>query len=593
MNDELIFVKTSSGEDAVRDRTRLVQRNLRMVLILVDGLTNVAALKHKAGDPAMIETALAELERIGLIESVATRGTRHASTVADAAAIAGEPQVVAVDAYEDFPTIDTVFEDVASETSNIGADTPVPTEVPSLQGTAVKRSTDLSVGWFSRMRQRWLQMREERTYEVAYGKPNTSDAGAFSSPRRYPRRRLNLKAIMSFVLIGIVVVGSARVVFYPYDEYRPAFEARLSKMFADRVTIGNVRLSFAPFPVLVLERVVVGSDADTTAATVTLVPDPRLVLGGQQFRAAKVSGLNIKEGGINKLSKWFLPGSIGDLQLDQVEVDSLSVDLGWMQIRGLSGTLKLDHGGAPTFTGKTGRGDVQVEAVPVKAGLRISAMAGPWIVPVDPPLKLAALDFSGTLSPGQLLMDKVDARVFDGLVSGSGVMVWQSAPKITLDLALKHVGAAQLLEAVRAPVLVDGELAGQVQYVSNAPSASWLNQNSKAEGSVVVIRGGLKRIDLAGALKGGGAQRNAPRRGGETGFEDLAGKFTLDAGSVRFGGVRLSSGLLLASGQAIVSRETGIMSGTANVEMRGSASAPRASLSITGNARDPELKAAR
>ena len=69
MRDELVFSKTRAGEDAVQERTRLVQRNLRMVLILVDGVVSVAGLKQEVGDPAMVESALAELESMGLIES--------------------------------------------------------------------------------------------------------------------------------------------------------------------------------------------------------------------------------------------------------------------------------------------------------------------------------------------------------------------------------------------------------------------------------------------------------------------------------------------------------------------------------------------
>lgn len=78
MNDEQVFFKTPAGEDAVRERTRLVQRNLRMVLILVDGVIDAAALKNKVGDAAMVDSALAELNRMGLIETAEVRAARTA-----------------------------------------------------------------------------------------------------------------------------------------------------------------------------------------------------------------------------------------------------------------------------------------------------------------------------------------------------------------------------------------------------------------------------------------------------------------------------------------------------------------------------------
>jgi hypothetical protein len=211
------------------------------------------------------------------------------------------------------------------------------------------------------------------------------------------------------------------------------------------------------------------------------------------------------------------------------------------------------------------------------------------VVPVNPSLQVAALDFTGTLTAGKVVVTKVDARVFEGVISGSGALTWDSSPRMALDLTMKHVSSIKLLDALRAPALMSGELSGQVQYSTSTPSVRWLGPNARAAGNIGIVHGSLKRIDLASALRTSG-QRSGPHRGGETGFEELAGKFSLDAGSVRISDVRLSSGLMLASGQAAVTRETGLMVGTANVEMRGSARAPRAAMSIGGNVSDPELR---
>jgi len=597
MNDELIFVKTSAGEDAVRDRTRLVQRNLRMVLILVDGLTKVSALKQKAGDPAMIETALSELERIGLIESIDTRGSRQATAVAEALSMTGKTDSSEIiDAPDEYPTEDTVFEEIASAHSLGGPTGTVHaapmTSLPPI-GPATKLSGRRADGWFTRMRKRWHQMREERAYEKAYGTPTDNVAVDVSPRRTNLRRRIRLKPVVFAVLAGLIVFGLARVVFYPYDEHRPAIEAQLSRMLGDQVTVGSVKLSFVPFPAFELRRLTVGSGAGVVADKVTLVPDPGFISGGQLFQSARATGVEVREEALGKLDKWFLTENMNGVQLDQVEVEGLTLDLGWTQFRGLSGTLRPAPAGNTSFVGRVGQSDLQFEVHPGKAGLKVSAKANQWIVPVEPPLNVAALDFSGVLSAGSLAIEKVDARVFDGVVSGRGTVTWgKASPRMTLDLSLKHVGSAKFLETLQAPILLDGELAGQVQYDSAAPSVRWLNQDVKAFGTVAVTRGSLKRIDLAGALRSG-MPRNVPRRGGDTGFEDLTGRFNLDAGKIQIADVHLSSGLMLASGQAIVSRESGQITGAANVEMRGSVRAPRALISIAGKAADPELRPGR
>jgi len=68
LDPDLIFAKTPSGEEAMLQRTRVVQRNTRMVLILVDGNATVAELCDKTGNAQLTENALLELENDGFIE---------------------------------------------------------------------------------------------------------------------------------------------------------------------------------------------------------------------------------------------------------------------------------------------------------------------------------------------------------------------------------------------------------------------------------------------------------------------------------------------------------------------------------------------
>ena len=51
----------------MHQRTRVMQRNVRMVLILVDSQSTVADLCHKTGNPQLTENALRDLEKGGFI----------------------------------------------------------------------------------------------------------------------------------------------------------------------------------------------------------------------------------------------------------------------------------------------------------------------------------------------------------------------------------------------------------------------------------------------------------------------------------------------------------------------------------------------
>src|SRR5574343_137879 len=67
MDANLVYAKTPTGDEAVRQSTRVVQRNLRMVLVQVDGKMSVEELSAKIGNPRLVQAALRELEEGGYI----------------------------------------------------------------------------------------------------------------------------------------------------------------------------------------------------------------------------------------------------------------------------------------------------------------------------------------------------------------------------------------------------------------------------------------------------------------------------------------------------------------------------------------------
>src|SRR5574343_884591 len=67
MDPNLVYAITPTGDEAVRQSTRVVQRNLRMVLVQVDGKMSVAELSEKIGNPRLVQNALRELEEGGFI----------------------------------------------------------------------------------------------------------------------------------------------------------------------------------------------------------------------------------------------------------------------------------------------------------------------------------------------------------------------------------------------------------------------------------------------------------------------------------------------------------------------------------------------
>jgi hypothetical protein len=110
------------------------------------------------------------------------------------------------------------------------------------------------------------------------------------------------------------------------------------------------------------------------------------------------------------------------------------------------------------------------------------------------------------------------------------------------------------------------------------------------DGSFSIERGSLKRIDLAEAIR---SPQQTTLRGGTTHFQEFSGTFSADAHSVRFSGLRMSSGLMRVAGQVTLSRQDGTLTGRVGMEMRGSATAARSAVTISGSAREPDIRISR
>lgn len=586
MKDDLIFTKTQAGEEAVLERRRLVQRNLRMVLILVDGVVSVAALKKEVGDAAMVDSALAELERLGLIQAPAA-----AEPLADVSEIEtiptlGEITAPAAAAIE-VPLVqaDTVFdEQTAAEVQNVTR----PTSAEGARKEQRKSPLPDITGWWESALKERAQAKEEAIYEEAYGRDVAEEIEIHA-----PKPGITLTFRWSWLIVaavGLVAVALLTLVLFPYDNYRHEFEQRLGLAVGDTVRIGEVRLAFAPYPAIELDRVSLGSDPYVTANKIQLLAMYGSIFG-PRYREVSIHGMQVKEAGLDRLSKWFLPTGMGDATVDRLVIDGLAVDVAGGTLGGLRGSASIDPArGLSGVALRAKDGNLRVEVVPGPTGVGLSLVANGWTPPFHPELQFSYLEMHGQLVPGRLTIDSIDGRLYDGSVTGEGVIAWSQEPTLTLDLAFQHLAADQLLAALGTEPLVDGVANGKAQVSAKAVAVQRLDRELRLVGSFSVERGSFRRVDLADAI------RSAPQtvlRGGTTRFQEFSGSFAADNRSVRLSGLRMAAGLMQVAGEVTLSRTSDSLSGWAGMEMRGSAIAARSAVAIGGSVHEPDIRVSR
>ena len=219
MDQKLVYAKTPIGDEAVRQSTRVVQRNLRMMLVQVDGKLTVAELGTKLGDPKMVERSLRELEEGGYIA----------------------PTLEAVSVWQESKLrVDRLKAAAASGASTLGA----------------KSRTE-------------SDSRSASSNFSSFGKPVLPANGhRAASNEQVPEQgaaapgRSRLKWVL-VGLFGLVLVAVSVLLFFPYARFKPDIEAELARVWQVPVSVGDVRLNLLPQPFLLLSDVRIGDGGES------------------------------------------------------------------------------------------------------------------------------------------------------------------------------------------------------------------------------------------------------------------------------------------------------------------------------------------
>ena len=584
MNDATIFDKTPAGDEAIREKTRLVQRNLRLVLVLVNGIADVASLKHSLGDPVMVESALAELERLGLIESEEACAKRLARQEQTATTVVSVP--------EEQPLVEaqTVFdEELATQVRS------APVVVPRSEDDKPRTSPLAAIpNWIEGLRTSRARAQEEALYERAYGSealghefvdPVSIDP-SMAPPLPSTKRRVKLGSLVKGGLLLLVAALIAGVAVYPYDNYRPEFEQRLAGITSDSVKIGALRVVFMP-PAIVLENVTLGSPVYAEATSIRLLPEAGFPFAGANFRRAEIDGLRMQEAILPRLSKWFAPSAMTETRIGEISFDHASLMVAGHALTDLAGKAEPSNGIGRVVVQAAG-GKLVAEVSPTSTGVSINATAQSWRVPFRPSFECTRMDIHGDLSPGRFDIRDMGIMFYDGTLSGSGGLVWTgSSARVDLKAEFQHLATSRLLTGIGATPLGDGEASGQLSVQGRAPAVDLLDVAAHLDSTFKVLHGTL-RLDLVEAMRSKSAIR-----GGQIRFEEFAGNIGADAEKIRLGNLHLSSGFLRGNGQATINRANGTMLGAVRLEMRSGTDGTQTTLSLDGNVEAPVLRAAR
>jgi hypothetical protein len=182
----------------------------------------------------------------------------------------------------------------------------------------------------------------------------------------------------------------------------------------------------------------------------------------------------------------------------------------------------------------------------------------------------------GTANRQGMTVSEFDGRVYDGTMAGNARIQWGATWSVSGEVRGGGMNAG-----VFAPSLVsEGRFEGKGRYVMAGKEAERLYETARLDGSFTVARGTLSSFDLSRALQTTSAQAS-----GRTQFTELTGQASLASGTLSLRDMRLTAGLLNATGTLDV-EPGGNLAGRINAELRNL----RGTFFIGGKLTEPQLR---
>ncbi|HPT50555.1 MAG TPA: AsmA-like C-terminal region-containing protein [Accumulibacter sp.] len=602
IDKNLVYAKSAIGEDAILNRTQIAQRNLRMVLILVDGNATVAELCAKTGDPQRTRVALAQLEREGFIEP---RIDNNSVWPLKRLARRDTP-----------PREVSAFSTYGTDGSNPPA--PMKATPPPIVPFPGMANDDLSS--FSRPRATASQRRVIRDRHADHpdsfstvfvpkneaervGGVNRGPTNIFGQPdtRTGPRQRHDgngpgkrwLKiAIMGIGLLGALLV--LLVLFFPYTRYLPNMERAIEQVTGRSTRIENMRVAFYPKPALRLTNVQLGKDAggsDIRIGELRLQPTIGSLLSYRvAIREIELSRWTVSAEALASLASILESESRGSkrLEIKEIAFDQTEIAFGGLSLPNLRGQATLAPTGllqAVSLSSPDRK--FHFDAAPDSAGLAFQVHALAWRATENSPYLFDSISLKGHLDRQNLAIENMEFRIFDGVVTGNALLNEAPLAKATGEISFNRIDIGRFCEAVGIGRPFQGDAKGKLRFSANPLNGSLSLSDLRAEGGFTLSRGSLTVIDLPEAIRRASA---TPRvLGGGTRFDQLTGVFNFTPTNSRFTQLALSAGLLQATGQLDISRNQQLR-GAMSVTMGRTTSGP-VDIGISGPLSSPSVQA--
>ncbi|TNC96025.1 MAG: hypothetical protein FD121_1208 [Gallionellaceae bacterium] len=390
------------------------------------------------------------------------------------------------------------------------------------------------------------------------------------------------KIFMGLVVLSIVTIFVLPLV-WPLQEFIAPIEQRISAQLKQPVKIGSMSAAILPMPKVELQNLSIGAGEEIKVSTVSIFADPLSLFSEQktisniELKGATVDGRRLEQ------LTMALKGIGGDAQypLRHLTIQNLKVNAEGIELPTLSGSADIAQGQFTRVVLHSDDSKFNVEVVPMQNRWQLSFGIKERALPLLPDVTFSDFTVKGLIGDGEVDFSEIDAHAYGGILSGRGKLTWRKGWQLQGRMQAKTME----LEKMFPQFGLSGEVFADGSFALQSTKFSQLGDAPKFDASFSANKGVITGMDMVETARLS-SREHLP--GGRTHFDVLTGAVQLENHVKRFRQVKITSGMLNATGSFEMSA-TGQLSGSfgAEIKMRAGNNA----LGLSGTLNEPKLVA--
>ena len=390
--------------------------------------------------------------------------------------------------------------------------------------------------------------------------------------------------------IGMVVVVLLVVPFFiPMQSYINQAEAIASQKLGVPVKIKSLHLAFFPTPRINAGGIVIGKDNELSIETVSVVPAIFSLLSDVKvISQVRVIQPVVKKSALDILAAYSSQNS-GSAAPSPVSVRHIVLNGAKLEWPGLT-LPEIDADITLVEANKSQGAQIETTDGKIKLNLttkgiqqQITLIADKWTVPVGLPLLIDKLQMDMTLNGSKLLINKINADLYQGKIDGNAQLDWAKGWRASGKINVAKLDISKPTSMVSKSTRVTGSLSGNGDFSAIAKEPAQLTDRIGADFHFKVDHGVIYGLDL---VKAASLFLKSGQKGGDTEFEELSGLLHIAGRQYELRDLKVVSGLIAADGglKILPSKQ---LDGVVNVEIKNSVSLAAIPLQISGTLDNP------